>query len=414
VPANRRLPPVWLMGLSNSSFGLYSGITFFAIPQLLAARHVDETRIAGITAAALFPYFWAFVLGPMLDVRFSRRFYAIFFAALEAVLVAVALLNQDHLWVLESALVAGSASSQLAGSALGGWLSAICPREIENKVSAWYTIANISGTGITAVLGGELARNLSLGLAAFLLGLIVFLPTAIFLMMPAPGPDRRLAGESFFEFNREILALLRRREVLVALLLFVSPCGSFALTNLLSGLGNDFHASARMVSLAGGVGAVVPGILGCLLFPLVARWVPLRLIYLGNGILGGIFTLTLIALPHAPWTFVIALIGEFLFQAASYATLAGITFEAIGKDNPLAATNFTFLIASSNIPITYMVLLDDRGYAKGGVTWALATDALVSIVSCVLLGLLLVRRRGRATNDAMDKTPEAVPVEESL
>jgi PAT family beta-lactamase induction signal transducer AmpG len=224
VPANRRLPPVWLMGLSNSSFGLYSGITFFAIPQLLAARHVDETRIAGITAAALFPYFWVFVLGPMLDVRFSRRFYAIFFAALEAVLVAVALLNQDHLWVLESALVAGSASSQLAGSALGGWLSAICPREIENKVSAWYTIANISGTGITAVLGGELARNLSLGLAAFLLGLIVFLPTAIFLMMPAPGPDRRLAGESFFEFNREILALLRRREVLVALLLFVSPC----------------------------------------------------------------------------------------------------------------------------------------------------------------------------------------------
>jgi hypothetical protein len=61
-----------------------------------------------------------------------------------------------------------------------------------------------------------------------------------------------------------------------------------------------------------------------------------------------------------------------------------------------------------------MVLVDDRGYAKGGVTWALATDALVSIGSCVLLGLLLVRGRGRATNDAMDTTPEAVTVEESL
>ena len=48
--------------------------------------------------------------------------------------------------------------------------------------------SNISGAGITAVLGGELARNLPLGLAAFLLASIVFLPTVVFLAIPSPVP----------------------------------------------------------------------------------------------------------------------------------------------------------------------------------------------------------------------------------
>ena len=102
MKSNRRVPPVWLMGLSNASFGLYGGIAFFAIPQLLATRHVSEATIAGITAMALSPNFWAVVFGPMLDVRFSRRWYATAFAALASVLVFIAVINLSHLVVLES------------------------------------------------------------------------------------------------------------------------------------------------------------------------------------------------------------------------------------------------------------------------------------------------------------------------
>jgi PAT family beta-lactamase induction signal transducer AmpG len=384
------------MGLSNSSIGLYTGVVFFAIPQMLAARHVPEGRIAGISAAAMFPYFWSVVFGPMLDVRFSRRWYATLLAALEAVLVVVALLNLDHLAILETAVVLGSAASMLSGSALGGWLSTVCPREDENRLSAWYNIANISSTGVTSVIAGELVRHLPMGMAASLLGGLVFLPAVIFLFMPAPGPDRRLAGESFAQFSREVFALLRRREVLIALLLFVSPCGSFALTNMLGGLGNDFSASPRIVSLAGGAGAIVPGVLGSLLLPLLAKRAPLRLLYLANGVAGGLFTLSLIALPHTSWSFVLALIGEFLFQAVSYATATAITLEVIGQNNPLAATTFIFLIAATNVPITYMLLVDGRGYSLGGIAGGFAADAVASIAMCLLIGLLLTRLRGAA------------------
>ena len=334
MPLNRRVPPVWIMGLSNASLGLASGIIYFAIPQLLAARHVPEARIAFITAAALSPNFWAVFFGPMLDVRFSRRWYATLLAALESVLILIAILNLDHLAVLTVALVACAAASMLSSTCFCGWLSTVSRKEQKNQLSAWINIALIGGMGVTSWLAGILARHLPLWLAASLLGALVFSPAILFLFIPAPGPDRRLAAESFRQFNREVLSLLRRREVLIALLMFLSPCGSFALTNLLGGLGNDFHASPGMVSLAGGVGAFVPGILGCLLYPFIARRVPLRFLYLVNGVAGGLFTLSLIVLPHAPWTFALALFGEYMFLAVSYSTQCGIAFEIIGQENP--------------------------------------------------------------------------------
>jgi PAT family beta-lactamase induction signal transducer AmpG len=384
------------MGISNASFGLYGGIAFFAMPQVLATHHVSEVRIAAITAMALSPNFWAVVFGPMLDVRFSRRWYATFFAGLAGLLVFIAVINLRHLVVLEVALVTGSAAAILSTTALGGWLSTVCRKEDENKLSAWFNFAYIGSTGFTMMIAGELIRHLPLWLAAALLGAIVFLPATVFLFIPAPGPDRRLAGESFTQFSREIFALLRRREVLVTLLLFVTPCGSFALTNLLGGVGNDFSASPRMVSLAGGAGAILPGILGCLLFPLLSKRIPLRLLYLANGTLGGLFTLSLIVLPHAPWTFALALLGEFLFQTISYTGTVALTFEAIGKNNPLAATTFTFLIAATNVPVAYMLYVDGKAYSFAGVRGSFAADAAISIVVCVLLGWLLSRRQGEA------------------
>ncbi len=381
-----------MLGLSNSAVGLTSGIAFFALPQLLAAQHVPEAAIATITAAAMSSNFWPFIFGPMLDVWVSRRFYATLFAALAAFLIGVAIINRQSPLILETALVLAVAAGMLYTTALCGWLSTVCPVEDKRKLSAWLNIAVISGAGVTSVLGGELVRHLPVWPAATLLGAIVFLPTAVFPFIPCAPPDKRLAGESFLQFAREILALLRRREVLLALVILLSPCSSFALTNILGGLGTaDFHASARMVSIAGGIGAFVPGLAGCLLFPVIARWRSLILLYLIDGILGSCFTLSLIFLPHTPLTFWLALVGQYFFQAIAFSIQVGIMFETIGENNPLAATIFTVLSASTYVPITYMMVADGTGYSHSGLAGSFATDAALSIVSCILIGLLFYR-----------------------
>jgi MFS transporter, PAT family, beta-lactamase induction signal transducer AmpG len=105
--------------------------------------------------------------------------------------------------------------------------------------------------------------------------------------------------------------------------------------------------------------------------------------------------LALIVLPHAPATFAVAVVGENLFASAALAVATAIIFDTIGKNNPLAATQFAVLNAALLIPPTYMQELDGIGYGWGGLTGNLLMDAVLSLVTCgiLALGLSVVRRR---------------------
>ena len=242
------------------------------------------------------------------------------------------------------------------------------------------------------------------------LGAVLLLPVAVFPWMPAPGPDRRLASESFHQFFAEVVGVVRRPRVLLALAMFIAPASSFALVNLLGGLGSDFRASAHFVGAVGGAGVLLAGIAGCLVFPVIDRLLPLRFLYLAIGVVGALFTLALMLLPRTPLAFATALIGENVFQSAAITTSIAIAFETIGHRNPLAATTFSVIVSVLNIPNTYMVLVDGWGYAWRGVDGSLLIDAGASLAACGLLTLLLrylsVRRRAAADLAAVSPAPE--------
>jgi MFS transporter, PAT family, beta-lactamase induction signal transducer AmpG len=385
----RRLPPIWVLGMAGLSFGFVGGYVAFALPQALAARHVPEPAIATASAIALSPSFYAFLLSPILDVWWSRRTYALLLWMLAAVLTATSTLLLDHLQALEIVAALGYVANQLAYAALGGWLSTICGRNQENSLSAWLTVSNIAGFGVFAIAGGEMLRSLPPAPAAALIALLILAPLGILPWIPAPGPDRRLVGESFRQFLGDLWKLLRRREVLVAIALFVAPCATFSLTNMVAGFGGDFSVSPRLVSLLGGAGVTVAGVFGSLMLPPLARRIPLRMLYLSIGIGGSCFTLLMLLLPHVPSTFALLVLGENVVQACAIACSLGITFETIGEQNPLAATNYAVLTGAYNVPITYMLLVDGSGYERWGVVGALAVDAVAGLIACLALGLLL-------------------------
>jgi PAT family beta-lactamase induction signal transducer AmpG len=396
---NRRVP-LWLMGLTNASYGLYAGIQVFALPQLLSARHVPEATIAAMSAVELSPGFWAFLLSPALDVRFSRRWYACALAIIAAVLLLLAMLNLDHIYFVEAAITLGFLSSYLYQSAVGGWLSSITTHDEEASLSIWMTIGNAGGGALMAILCGEIVRVFSVSVAAVLLALIVLLPTVVFPFMPAPGPDRRLASESFPQFFGELVALVKRREVLIAVILFITPAGSFALTNFLAGLGADYHASPRSVSLIAGLGAGLAGIAGSFLFKPLSGLMKLRPLYLAIGFGGSLITVSLLTLAHTPTSFGIALVVENLLQSLAITASTAIMFDTIGRNNPLASTTFCFLGSMYGLPLSYMLYVDGIGYAHRGVSGSYATDGLCGVLSSGLLGLLLVWLSRRARNSS--------------
>lgn len=390
MPRRHRVP-VQVMGLTNLSYGLYGGVVAFAIPQILDNRAVPEAAIASLTAVAFSPGFWAFLLSPVLDVRFSRRWYAMALAVIASLTLVVAFLNLDHLLLLETTLTVGFLAAYLYQSAVGGWLSSITGGEEEKSVSVWITIGNIGGFGVMAICCNLLVRHLSPLTVALLLGALILLPTLAFPFMQAPGPDRRLAGESFRQFFGDLLTLVKRREVLIAIVLFAAPAAAFSLTNFLGARGGDFHASPGFVGLVGGIGVSLGGVAGCLVFPVLSRLMPLRPLYLTIGLVGAFCTLGLTLLPHTPAAYAILLITENLFQAVAITTSMAVIFETIGRDNPLASTTFCFITSAYSMPISYMLYVDAFGFDRGGITGSLVADALTGILASALLGLMLLR-----------------------
>jgi len=392
MPASR-LAPVWLIGLSSSPFGFYGGIVFFALPQLLAARHVPEERIAALTGLIGLPGALCFLIAPVLDVRFSRRWYATFCCALASAFLVAGLLSQTDLRLFGILMFLGYTSIALFYSAVGGWFASVIPGDRQPTLSSWINVANIGAAGLMALLTMRVIRHFSLPVAAALLACVMMLPTAIFLFVPAPGPDRRLARESFAGLLRAIASLFRHSEVILVLLLFALPSASFTLTNMLSGLGGDFHTPERTVSLIDGVGVTCAGIAACLLGgPLCAR-LPLRRLYLGVGIVGGLFTLSLLLLPRTPAAFAIAALGENVLQALAFTVSTALILRTVGHGNALASTEYGILASATNVPLFYMQFADGHAYALHGVAGAFTTDAGISIAVCA--GLLAWRRMRR-------------------
>src|SRR4051794_16143114 len=108
------------MGASNASMGLSNGIVLFALPQLMAAEHVPEARIAFMTAIAFSSTFRCVFFAPILDVHFSRRWYATVLAISSAICTAFAILGLHHLLLLTVASVLATLTSVLSSAALGG------------------------------------------------------------------------------------------------------------------------------------------------------------------------------------------------------------------------------------------------------------------------------------------------------
>ena len=221
----------------------------------------------------------------------------------------------------------------------------------------------------------------------------LLLPLPIYALTPSRSPGEGRARESFARFFADLKGLAGRPAIPRLLLLFAAPCASFALTNTLGGLGRDYRASEVFVALVGGATASVAGVFGSLMVPPLARRAPGRTLYLAIGLVGAAFTLSLILLPRAPAVFALAMTGQNVAQSAALALVNVLALQSLGRDNPLAATQFALLTSASNLPITYMQWIDGQAYGAGGLPTMLATDGGLGLAACGVLALLLRRWR---------------------
>lgn len=386
-------PPVWVLGISYAPVGIGCAVTLIAIPQLLSAQHVPEATIAAITAWALAPGFVSFLFGPLLDWRLPRKTYAIAFLLLGGLGLTAAVLSTGNLAGLAFWEFLAQLAITVSANAIGGWFSTLIPERKAGALGAWFTAWNIGAMGLTAMFAVNLIRATSWLFGAVVLGLLGAGAVLLLAVLPCRPADGRLAGESVKAFAHDVAKSLKSPNVLWSLLLFVSPAASFALVNILGGLGGDFATSEHLVGVLAGTGAMIAGVVGSLAMPLIERRIPLRYLYLAIGIVGACWTVTMLVLPRQTPAFALAILGENVGQAAAFSVVYAIALRTVGENNPLAATQFSLLSAAMCLPLTYMQVLDAQGYALGQVSGAFLMDAGISGAASLLLLAALWRFR---------------------
>jgi PAT family beta-lactamase induction signal transducer AmpG len=398
----RQLPP-WAMGLAGAPLGFYFGFVSTATPILLRAHGVSVEKIGLVSSIGFSPTFWAFLLCPVLDVRFSKRVYALFFAGVAAVCLGACMLLTYRLSAFTAVLTLGCTAIVMFGNAHQGWLPDVVEDKHYSAVGATSNVANLGAAGLFAWLVVRLIRSMSAPAAGVLLALVVLAPTVLLFFIPSPRTPLRSAGEVFRSFFRDLYQVCKRRSSVIGLICFLSPTACFALTNSFSDLGTDFRASEDWVTRINGPLVAVVCSLGCLAGVWFCQRFLRRTVYVVAGFGGAAAALAMIWMPHTLVYFAAGVLAYNFFQGINYTAFSAFEYEIVGPGNVLAATQISLLTAAANAPISYMTLLETHLYTRHGLPGMLGVDAIGSIAVGVIL--LAVFRRIGTPNAERAMTP---------
>jgi PAT family beta-lactamase induction signal transducer AmpG len=383
------------MGLAMAPLGFYFGFVSTAMPILLAARGVSVEKISEVSAIGFSPSFWAFLLCPILDVRFTKRTYAVFFAGVSALCVGVSTLLTANLTAFTAVLTIGCTAAVIFGNAHSGWMPDVIDGKHYSAVGGTSNVANLGAAGAFAWVTIRLMRTMPADQAAWLLALLVFAPTAMLFFIPVPAKPLRGAAETFRGFFRDLYTVCRRPGCILGLMCFLSPTACFALTNLFSGMGADFHTpEAKVTDINGPLVAVVCS-LGCVVGIWFCSRYLRRNVYVVAGFGGAAAALGLIWSPHTLAWYAAGVLAYNFFQGINYTAFLALCFEIVGPGNPLSSTQIALLTAAANLPISYMTAIDGHFHTAHGLSGMLAIDAVSSLVVGTVLLLVFRRYAGR-------------------
>ena len=396
-----RVNAPWLFGLLTIPYGFSSGVLTLLMPYLLRRQGVPVDRIAGVVALAALPAAWSFVCSPLVDLGLQRKTWLLGANTLIAALAGIAVLEvHGSLAFLTALLFLGSTLAGIVGTAIGALMTEL-RADLRGQASGWYQTGNLGAGAIGSGLAIWLVDHLSLPLLAAAVAAIVFVPMlSALLIHEEPRPHLAL-GPLLSHMFHDVRDLLRSPRTLVGLVFFLSPVGSAAVMNLISGVGPDYRASDAEVAWVTGVGGGLLCALGSLIGGFVSSRMNRMVAYALAGGLAAVCGLWLGFASHTPWTYGAGYSGYAVASGFAYAVFTALVLDVIGKRKHAAATAYSVLLASGNLSISYMTWIDGAGYHRWGAKGLMGVDALANGGGAMVLLLVAAWavRFWRTTND---------------
>lgn len=378
------------------TFGLVAGFVITALPFLLSRAGVSVDRIATVSAVAMSPTFWAFLLTPIVDVGFSRRVWAFALAIVSAACLGAGLwlFSSARLPLFTTLVLVAELAVVLQNSAVNGWISEFVPDAERGRTGGWMNAANLGGGALGAMAVMSSSSVLQFRTLGIMIAFVTVASTVFLLRYPKAADARFRLPEVFGGTFRSVVETSRRPQVLSGFLLFVAPASCAAAINLFAGLGNEFHAAPQWVVWSTGAGAALTSAIGSIVGGRIADRMDRGVLYLGGGILVGLCALALAVSPLTQGMFVAGVLVYNGLAGICYAAFSALALQLVGARNPTAATQMALFAAASNGAIVYMTWADGQGFRLFGVRGLLLVDGLAAIGAAVPL-LMFLRWRMR-------------------
>lgn len=398
----------WLFGVVVLPYGFTTSVTAFLMPYLLRKYGMPVDRIAGVVAIALLPAVWSFLWSPLADTGLRRRSWALISALCAGVAAAAAILGiHGSAATLTALLFLSNAFSGLLSSACGALLT-VMPVSLRGRSAGWYQAGNTGGAAIGGGAGIWLADHVSLPMVALGIAAAMIVPALAAMLIDEPPPVQRAIVPQLKGMAHDLRELLRSRRTWLGLVFFLSPVGTAAIQNLITSVGQDYHASGSEVIWVTGYGGGLLAAGGCYIGGLVADKMNRMVAYALAGGFAAIFGAWLAFGPPTGFTYGAAYSGYSIAAGFAYAVYTALLLDVIGETRHAAAFAYSTLNASGNASISYMTWLDGVGYKHWGARGMMGTDAAANGGFMVIL-LFVAAFAGRHWHHRRDS--HGVPAE---
>jgi PAT family beta-lactamase induction signal transducer AmpG len=397
--------------MGTLTFGLVAGFVVTALPFLLSKAGISVDRIATVSAIAMSPAFWAFLVTPIVDVGFTRRAYAFGLAAASSASLGAALwlLSPDRLPLLTVLLLLAELAIVLQGNAVTGWTSEFVPHAERGRVGGWINAANLGGGALGAMLVMWSASRLPFRTLGMVIAFAALASTLFLLRFPKPAAPQLGLRQVFGGTLRSVVQTSRQPRVRRGCLLFLAPASCVAASNLFAGLGNEFHAGQQWVAWTTGAGVAGASAAGSILGGYIADRMDRGVLYMSGGILAGLCALVMASTPHTQATFAAGVLTYSFLAGICYAAFSALSLELVGTRNPTASTQLGLFAAAANGAVVYMTWADGQGFRLFGLRGLFLVDGLAAIGAAIPLLLFI---RWRAIKGSLDmEAPGALPEE---
>ncbi|HEX4051902.1 MAG TPA: MFS transporter [Steroidobacteraceae bacterium] len=381
-------------------FGIANGYVIVTLAYLLPPEGLSISQVAGVIALLYLPQTWKVLWAPIVDTTLSiRRWYVIGAGTTGTLILAMTLVpaRASQLWLLDVLVFLTSLALSIAGMATENLMAHNTSAEQKGRAGGWCQAGGLGGQGLGGGAGLWLSQHVSAWSGGALLALVCLGCCGALWAVPVTAqPSHPLGlGARLAEAARDVWSVARSRTGFLAALLVFMPLGTAAASNLWSAIAGDWHADADTVALVNGLlsGLITAG--GCLvggyLFDLMNR----KAGYVLSGLTLAACALAMGLAPRNPMTFMIFVSLYGFFTGWVYGAFTALALETIGTG--AAATKYNMLACLSNIPITYMTLVDGAARTHFGPAAMLFTEAGIAVLASLVFGsVALATRRGPA------------------